>query len=135
MHRTPRFWVLYHSESVHACFDYQAHLACMLCFISSSLLYKCCSVKASLSVRIRRSKRLLLSLIPGLTFIFPSYHTPKTSGISSRIDSVCKSYIFWLILPLLWCHLPGFFKWLPTSTWRRKVRVRVHDSYEQVNTP
>ena len=94
MHRTPRFWVLYHSESVHACFDYQAHLARMFCFIASSLLYKCCSVKASLSVRIRRCKRLLLNLIPGLTFIFPSYHTPKTSGISSRIDSVCKIYIF-----------------------------------------
>ena len=93
MHRTPRFWVLYHSESVHACFDYQAHLACMFCFIASSLLYKCCSVKASLSVRIRRSKRLFSSFLVWLSF---SLHIVllKTSGISSGPDIVCKSYIF-----------------------------------------
>ena len=93
MHRTPRFWVLCHSESVHACFDYQAHLACMFCFIASSLLYKCCSVKASLSVRIRRSKRLLLSLIPGLTFI--SLHTiPQRLRVLAHVLTVYVKVIF-----------------------------------------
>ena len=91
MHRT-QFWVLYHSESVHACFDHLAHLACMFCFIASSLLYKCCSVQASLSVRIRRSKRLFLSFLVWLSF---SPHTvPQRLRVLAHVLTVYVKVIF-----------------------------------------
>ena len=63
-----------------------------LLVIASSLLYKCCSVKASLSVRICRSKRLFSSFLFWLSF---SLHTvPLRLRVLAHVLTLYVKVIF-----------------------------------------